>query len=284
MYAEMRAALDDAGLRDIGLIGIDKDVPFDFPVFEYLARGIDIDPHVAAYAIHSYRGRFDYAPETALEPDTDPLRTLVDKWIRRLVSYTEGRGKPLLACEVGSFYYGQRINPAGAASAEATLLTAETILRMINVGVRGALIWSPLNPNNIDGWWRMFGVQGGQVTREPHTYPSFQLLMRYARPGSAVHPVASLNREYPQYVWGTLLHSPDGHRHLFLINDHPSESRCIELSLPRDPQGRRFRVIRKDRTRLGEVDGALFSTEHLEDTLAPMSMQLYTTDTVESCL
>ena len=33
MYAEMRRAIDDAGLGDIGLIGIDKDLPFDFTVF-----------------------------------------------------------------------------------------------------------------------------------------------------------------------------------------------------------------------------------------------------------
>jgi hypothetical protein len=285
MYSELRLALNEVGLQQIGLIGIDKDLPFDFPVFEYLARGIDIDPSVAAYSIHSYRGRFDYAPETAIEPDSDPLRTLVDKFVKRIVNYCESRGKPLLALEVGSFYYGQRNgDPSGPASLEGTLLTAETILRMINVGIRGALIWSPMNPNDIDGWWRMFDVQNHQVIREAHTYPTFYLLMKYARRGSQVHPLVSLNREYPQYVCGSLMQSPDGHTHIFVINDHPNEARQLTLNLPDFAHGKHFHIIRKDRTRLGETDGALHVKDLLEDTLAPMSMQVYTTDTAENCL
>ncbi len=103
MYVEMRRAMDDAGLGEVGLVGIDKDLPFDFPAFEYLSRGIDIDPFVTAYSIHSYRGRFDYDGENAWGLDTDPLRTLVDRWVKRLVRYTEDRGKYLLALEVGVF-------------------------------------------------------------------------------------------------------------------------------------------------------------------------------------
>jgi len=289
LYAEMRCALDEAGLSQIGLIGIDKDLPFDFPVFEYMSRGIDIDPYIAAYSIHSYRGRFDYDGENAIAPDTDPLRTLVDRWVRRLVRYAEERSKYLLALEVGVFQYGARAgNPAGPATPEGTLLTAETIVRMINVGVRGALVWTLTNPNDIDGWWRLIGVSDGRVERAPHPYSTYGMLMRYAPPGSTVFPLSPVEREYPaQYVWGTLLLGPDQVAYLLLINDHPSEPRTISIALPPTVGGKVLRKIVKDRVRLGVVEAVSFTPGAdgvLSDTLSPMSFQVYTAAPVENLL
>jgi hypothetical protein len=290
LYREMRSALDDAGLATIGLIGIDKDLPFDFPVFEYLARGIDVNPHVAAYSIHSYRGRFDWDGQNPLVPDSDPLSTLVDKWTKRLVSYAHNRGKYLLALEVGVFQYGARAgNPEGPSTAEATLLTAETILRMINVGVRGGLVWSFTNPNTIDGSWRLVHVEGERVERAPHPYSTYGMLMRAARPGSTVFPLSPTEREFPaQYVWGTLFVQPRGGVNLVLINDHPGESRTVTVQLPSNLSGAVMNKLLKDRHRHGIVDGPGISLApgkaQLEDVLPPLSLQVYTTDAVENLL
>ena len=288
MYREMRRAMDDAGLGEIGLIGIDKDLPFDFPVFEYISRGIDIDPFVAAYSIHSYRGRFDYDGENPWAPDTDPLRTLADRWTRRLVQYAEGRGKYLLALEVGVFQYGaRRGNPAGPATAEGALLTAETIVRMINAGVRGALVWSLTNPDTIDGHWRLIDVRDRRVERAPHPYSTYGMLMRYAPPGSTVRPLVPVEREFPvEFVRGTLFAGPGGELNIILINDHPVESRTVSLALPGDQGTRILHKIVKDRDRLGVVAPETFGADpasgaaQIQDTLGPLSLQVYTTSAV----
>jgi len=290
LYAEMRRALDESGLKEIGLVGIDKDLPFDFPALEYLARGIDIDPYIAAYSIHTYRGRFDYDGQNALVPDSDPLSTLVDKWTRRLVGYAGARGKPLMALEVGVFQYGARAgNPGGPASVEGTLLTAETIIRMINVGVRCALIWSFTNPNTIDGRWRLVHVEHGRVERAPHPYSTYGMLMRSARPGSKIYPLSAEEREFPaQHVWGTLFLGRDVS--LVLLNDHPRESRDISVRLPSAVNTGDLKKIIKDPHRLGEVDRSWHAsshfgrTRHLEDRLPPMSLQVYTTSPVGNLL
>jgi hypothetical protein len=277
LYREMRIALDKIGLtkNKIGLVGIDKDMPFEFPVFEYLSRGIDIDPYVENYAIHSYRSRFDHAPESADCPDSDPLSTLVDKWIKRIVDYTHSRGKYLLACEVGAFYYGQRLgDEAGSASPEGTLLTIETIIRMINVGVRGALIWSPMNPNDIDGWWRLFDVKNKEVIREPHTYPSYAILMKAAQKGSLVYPLVSENREFPQYVWGTFFEGKK-QSNLLLINDHPIESRRVEM---KEKHFRAKYILKssKDRVRNNfNLKTSDITDQYLKCLLPPMSVTVY---------
>jgi hypothetical protein len=291
MYAEIRQALDAAGLTRVGLLGPDTDIPFDFPVFEYLARGIDIDPSIAGYSIHSYRGRFDYDGENPIGNETDPLGTIVDRWIKRLVGYAEGRGKYLVALEVGSFHYGWRAGDhSGPATAEATLLTAETILRMINVGVRGGLVWALTNPNNIDGWWRLLHVEDGRVERAPHPYSTYGMLMRYAPAGSTVCPLSPVEREYPaQYVWGTLLFGPDNHAYLLVINDHPSEPRQISVTLPAQLGGMVLRKVVKDRLRLGVVDPAAFGLPAvgdvtITDMLSPMSLQVYTSAGVENLI
>lgn len=277
MYKEMRTALDAIGLTEdkMGLVGIDKDMPFDFPIFEYMARGIDINPYVANYSIHSYRSRFDHAPESADCPGSDPLNTLVDKWIKRIVDYTHARGKYLLACEVGAFYYGQRTgDEAGPATPEGTLLTIETIIRMINVGVRGALIWSPMNPNDIDGWWRMFDVKDGKVSHELHSYPAYAILMRAAQKDSNVYPIISQNREYPQYVWGTMFEGSN-QSSLLLINDHPIESRNVEIKVP-DFNEKNILKSTKDRVRsVVEQPTEDLKEDVLKCSLPPMSVTVY---------
>jgi hypothetical protein len=282
MYSEMRRALDAAGLaRDaIGLVGVDKDVPFDWPSFEYLQRGIDVDEAVDAYAFHSYRHRFDWATESPACPDSDPLATLGDRWIRRLASQMGARGKPLLAAEIGSFHYGWRMGDAGGPSTpDACILTAEAIIRFLNAGAAGAMPWSLVNPDNIDGTWSMLRWMEGGVLRTRHAGSTYALLMRHVPRGSRIHPLKPRQREYPQYVHGTLIRDESDHAHVLVVNDHPDSPREVIVSLPPDaPRGPWLRLA-KCRSGLSASPAPPPQRTEIRDTLAPMSLHVYSSET-----
>ncbi len=231
MFREMRKALDDLGIQEteVGLIGIDGDVPLEYPLLKHAARNIDLGPYVSAYSIHSYRTRFDYLPPVEVCPDSEPLEITVDRHIRQLVNYCEKRNKPLLACEVGAFYYGKVENPNGPASDEGTLLTLETIIRMANVGVAAALIWSPMNPNNIDGHWALFRLVESKIEKYLTPWNAYSAMMRVLIRGSTIYPVKSILPKYPfQHVHG-LLTEKDGKIRGIFVNDSATEVMQISI-------------------------------------------------------
>lgn len=231
MFQEMRKALDSFGLfkDEVGLIGIDGDIPLEYPLLDHAARGIDLNSSISAYSIHSYRTRFDHEKPSANCPDSEPLEITVDRHIRQLVKYCEKRDRPLLACEVGAFYYGKVENPAGPASDEGTLLTLETIIRMANVGVASALIWSPMNPNNIDGHWALFRLQDSKIEKYLTPWNAYSAMMRVLDRGSSIYPAKSACPKYPyQHVHG-LITEKDGKIRGLFVNDSPTETQQIAL-------------------------------------------------------
>jgi hypothetical protein len=306
MYGEIRRALDSAGLNQIRLIGIDSCDPMNFPVYEFTARGVDLDPHIDAYSVHTYVGRFDYELEIQ-NWNTFPLRTLVDTYIKRLVSYTESRGKPMYALEFGS-YHGWTGDWASNSGPSATIYTAESVLRMVNAGVRGLMYWEVTDSNENDGWWNIFRVERDSDThrlvRGPHTYSTYRMLMNFMPRNSRVFPLVPggrgktgtdqnaaarmQTREYPaQHVWATALEAPDGGRHLLVVNDHPNERREVLLNLPQGWENAVMRMILKDQVRLGEVMSGEFTTGpegQLHITLPPLSLVVITNKPVESML
>jgi hypothetical protein len=145
------------------------------------------------------------------------------------VKYCEKRDRPLLACEVGAFYYGKVQNPAGPASEEGTLLTLETIIRMANVGVASALIWSPMNPNNIDGHWALFKLQDSKIEKYLTPWNAYSAMMRVLVRGSFIYPAKSVSPKYPyQHVHG-LMTKKDGKIRGLFVNDSPIENLKISL-------------------------------------------------------
>lgn len=231
MFQEMRKALDSVGLfeNEVGLVGIDGDIPLEYPLLEHAARGVDLNPSISAYSIHSYRTRFDHEKPSDVCPESEPLEITVDRHIRQLVKYCEKRDRPLLACEVGAFYYGKVQNPAGPASEEGTLLTLETIIRMANVGVASALIWSPMNPNNIDGHWALFKLQDSKIEKYLTPWNAYSAMMRVLVRGSSIYPAKSVSPKYPyQHVHG-LMTKKDGKIRGLFVNDSPIENLKISL-------------------------------------------------------
>ena len=231
MFKEIREALDDLGIHEgeVGLLGIDGDIPLKYPILQFASRGVDINPYVSGYSIHSYRTRFDHMPPVEVCPDSEPLEITIDRHVRELVNYCERRGRPLLGCEVGAFYYGKVDNPAGPASEEGTLLTVETIIRMANVGVASALIWSPMNPNNIDGHWALFTLSESGIEKHLTPWNAYSAMMRVLSRGSSVYPAYSSSPKYPyQHVHG-LITEKDGKIRGIFVNDSSTESAFISL-------------------------------------------------------
>jgi hypothetical protein len=237
MYREIRAALDDAGLtrERVGLLGCDANEPEGFPALEMAARGVDIDPYVEAYSVHYYRLCFDYLTGDPRSREmATTIRDAVDKHTAKIARYCRARGKPLWAPEIGTFHYGWRFgDPAGPTTLEATLTVAEALLRAANVGVDAFAFWCLMNPNTIDGHWRILGIEGGQLVRTPYPHATYGLLSRLVRPASEVVPLATRPEgDQRAHVHGTALVAPGGEHLLLVVNDHPSAEIEAELALP----------------------------------------------------
>ena len=193
MYREMREALDAAGVsRDrLGLVGCDANEPEGWPVLEMTARGVDIDPFVDAYSIHYYRLSFDYLTGNPANREVaTTIRDAVDKHTAKIARYCRARGKPLWAPEIGTFHYGWRFgDPAGPTTLEATLTVAEALLRAVNAGVDAFAFWCFMNPNTIDGHWRIVADRGRPAGA--HALPERDLRpAQPARPAGLARPAA----------------------------------------------------------------------------------------------
>jgi hypothetical protein len=236
MYREMREALDAAGVsRDrLGLVGCDANEPEGWPVLEMTARGVDIDPFVDAYSIHYYRLSFDYLTGNPAHREVaTTIRDAVDKHTAKIARYCRARGKPLWAPEIGTFHYGWRFgDPAGPTTLEATLTVAEALLRAANVGVDAFAFWCFMNPNTIDGHWRIAGLEDGRLVRTPYPNATYGLLSRLVRPGSLVQPLVSRpEADRRAHLHATAFTAPSGERTLVLVNDHPDEEVHADLAV-----------------------------------------------------
>jgi hypothetical protein len=237
MYREMREALDAAGLsrERLGLVGCDANEPEGWPVLEMTARGVDIDPFVDAYSIHYYRLSFDYLTGNPANREVaTTIRDAIDKHTAKIARYCRARRKPLWATEIGTFHYGWRFgDPAGPTTLEATLTVAETLLRAANAGVDAFAFWCFMNPNTIDGHWRIVGIEDGRLVRAAYPGATYGLLSRLVRPGSSVQPLASRpEADRRAHLHAAAFTAPTGERALFLVNDHPGEEREALVALP----------------------------------------------------
>jgi hypothetical protein len=259
MYREMRRALDRAGVpRDrVGLVGCDTYTHRTLFLPEQVARGIDIDPFVDAYSIHFYSLRFDGLPPSE-GSWTSPIGDLMSLTARQ-VDYCRERGKRLLAAEMGTFYYGWRMNdPAGVASADATLTVAEGVVRGMNAGLAAFGFWSFMNPDDVDGWFGIVGLdERKKLKRARHPWGVYGLLARHARPGSRVFPLHVVPGRNLVPVHGTALVAPSGERTILLVHDEGSRRCRLEVQLPEPLRARRWERVTTDRVRIQEALPAL---------------------------
>lgn len=280
MYRQMRLALDRAGVprERLGLVGGDTYTHRVLFLPEQMARGIDLDPFVDAYSIHFYSLRFDTLPPSE-GSWTSPIGDLMSLTGRQ-VDYCRERGKRLLAAEMGTFYYGWRMNdPAGVASPDATLTVAEGVVRGMNVGLAAFGFWSFMNPNDIDGWFGVVGLdERKKLKRMPHPWGIYGLLSRHARPGSRVFPLSVTPARNLSPVHGTALVAPSGERTILLVHDEGSRRCRVELELPPPLGAKRWERVTTDRVRIQEPLPALEPADpaKLPVVLNPFSLTVLT--------
>jgi hypothetical protein len=110
---------------------------------------------------------------------------------------------------------------------------AETLLRAANAGVDAFAFWCFMNPNTIDGHWRIVGIEDGRLVRAAYPGATYGLLSRLVRPGSSVQPLASRpEADRRAHLHAAAFTAPTGERALFLVNDHPGEEREALVALP----------------------------------------------------
>lgn len=259
MYRQMRLALDRAGVprERLGLVGCDTFTPRTLFLPEQMARGIDIDPFVDAYSVHYYSLRLDALPPSE-GSWTSPIGDLMRDTARQ-AAYCRERGKRLIAAEIGTFYYGWRLNdPAGVASADATLTVAEGVVRGMNAGLGAFGFWSFMNPDDIDGWFGVVGLdERGKLRRSRHPWGTYGLPSRHARPASRVFPLSVVPGRNLVPVHGTALVAPGGERTILLVHDEGSRRARVEIDLPEPLRAPTWQRVSTDRVRIQETLPAL---------------------------
>jgi len=189
--------------------------------------------------------------------------------------------------EVGSFAFGRGENggdPAGPTRHEASLLTAETVVRGLNLGLSAAAIWALFWPDPTEGpvsdaWYAVLQIRRGEVVRCLHPYHTYRLLSRHARPGARIYPlVVTGSGGRPLPVHGTLLRGPDGAAAILLVNDHFTEMADVTLTIPPDLRAQDWHWQRKDSVRIAEPAGSFSVAEssggELLLSLTPMSLNV----------
>jgi hypothetical protein len=280
MYRAMRLALDRAGVprERVGLVGGDTYTHRTLFLPEQMARGIDLDPFVDAYSVHFYSLRFDALPPSE-GSWTSPIGDLMSLTARQ-VDYCRERGKRLLAPEMGTFYYGWRLNdPAGVTTPEATLTVAEGVVRGMNVGLAAFGFWSFMNPNDVDGWFGIVGLDAQKkLTRTPQTWGVYGLLSRHARPGSTVYPLRLNPGRNLSPVHGTALVAPTGEKTVLLVYDDTTRRARVDLQLPPALRAKRWERVTTDRVRIQQPLPAIEpgSPASVPVVLNPMSLTVLT--------
>ena len=177
--------------------------------------------------------RFDHQPPEE-HSWTSPMADVMDGDTAQVVRFAASQGKPVVAAEVGTFYYGWALgDPAGAACADAIVTVAEGIIRSFAAGVTSACTWSLFNPNTIDGWWADLAVIGDRVEPAGRGWDIYSLLSQACRPGGRVTPLQPIQymAAGPCHVHGILIDTPEGPR-LAVVNDHAIRPISIRVALP----------------------------------------------------
>jgi hypothetical protein len=181
---------------------------------------------------------------------------------------------------MGTFYFGWRMNdPAGVASADATLTVAEGVVRGMNAGLGAFGFWSFMNPNDIDGWFGIVGLDAKKkLRRSPHPWGVYGLLSRHARPGSRVYPLQLQPARNLGVVHGTALVAPSGERTILLVSDERSQRARLEILLPTALRAARWQRVTTDRVRLQQPlpDLAPADPARLLVVVNPMSLTVLT--------
>ena len=206
-FASVRAALDAKGIS-LPLSGPDWT---DQPPF---GGGIpDLDPHLGAYDVHTYKG-LDAAGQGT-----------IDGW----VAHARELKKPFFVSEFGNMGHGWGGVDPGPRTYPALLSNAEVVIRGLRSGVDGLNRWSFTNRGDLDGQWQIVRTWDpkaraylDRVTPEPVPYFGFGLLTRFfARHSSIVDVQVESSPALANDLLAAAVTSPKGRLTAFILNQGP---------------------------------------------------------------
>ncbi len=222
--------------------------PVCWPIPDFHARGLDLDPYLDAYDEHCYVARLDRLPPCGND-DSIPMDVLTRHFLGPHAAYAARRNKPFFLSAIGTTYYGWRKGDRyGPSTHEAFITEAELIIRSMPLGVGGYLRYCFLNPGDIDGAWQLVDTADGSYRRCGHTFYGYANLCRYARQNSEVLAVeTSSSGEKPGNVHACALRKVGGQLTILVVNDHECESATVELRPARAFASRKLQRIMTSR-------------------------------------
>jgi len=274
-FAAVRNALDGRGLTSLPLSGPDYSY-----LPEFNPHLIDFGEFLGAYDFHSYGADWDWRKQGSL--------THFEASLARWIGWAHAQSKPLFLSELGTMANGWGGNSPAPGSYNSLLKDAELMIRSIAQGVDGMNRWSFLNRGDLDGQWQLLDTwdpAAGSMLQEymphPNSYYIYGLMSRFIAKHSSI--VASAvdggESEGWQRVFVAALRSPAGRLTLAVVNDssHPFDAAFELRGLPAGTHLYRYGITEaeKDRTDLRIDPQREILTTSLTDTLAPMSLTIY---------
>jgi hypothetical protein len=246
LHERLRAALDRIGLQRLGLIGPNSANLFQrhIEMFEDKGLGPRVTRAFAELDCHQWRLRFDYYPPSKRWPGYTVTEG-IERYLEPTLAAARRLGKPLSLTEAGAMYFNENPCTARVAQHDAFLVMAEGLVRSINAGVAGAMIWSFTSAGRTDGQWGWIGPRQAGFAPVPNLLNGFTALMRYHRPGAAIHRCVVRPSDFAPFISAGALAMPGAGETLWLLNDHPVENIRVTVRLPAGWSRRPLHGVRK---------------------------------------
>ncbi len=278
LHERLRAGMDAAGLREIGLIGPNTANLFQRHIEMLEDQGLTerVRKAFGELDAHMWRMRYDYHPPSKRWPGYT-LSEGIERYLRPTLSAAKRMGMRLSLTEAGAMYFNESPATERVTQHDAVLLMIEQLVRAINEGISGAMVWSFLSAGKTDGQWGWLGSRRQGFAPVPHLYHGFSTLMRYHRPGSAILPCTSRRADFSSFISAAALALPDGGHTVWIVNDHPVEKIQVRLSLPPERQRRPLNLHRKGFAPEPESLDTVQDGDHLSLVVPGMSLTVLTT-------
>ncbi|MCF7855362.1 MAG: hypothetical protein K9N51_11240 [Candidatus Pacebacteria bacterium] len=274
----LRAALDAASLNDIGLIGPNTANLFQRHIEMFEDKGLAerVKNTFTELDCHMWRMRFDYYPPSKRWPGY-PMTEGIERYLKPTLAASRRLGKRLSLTETGAMYFNESPTTDRTTRHDAFLVSAEEIVRAINVGVSGALVWSFVNSGCVDGQWGWVGTRERGFAPVDNLLNGYTVLMKHQKVGAAIHPCTVARSDFAPFISAAAIVSKDKEMTLWLVNDHPVENICVEVWIPKECGRGPLQVFRKGFAPELQVLDPLAAEDVMSLTLPGMSLTTVTT-------
>ena len=278
LHEMLREAMDAAGMSAVGLIGPNSANLFQRHIEMF--EDHDLAPRVmrafAELDVHMWRMRYDYYPPSKRWPGYT-LSEGIERYLKPTVAGRAANGENPSLTETGAMYFNNHPQSSRVAQHDAVLLLLEQLVRALNEGIAGAMVWSFTNSGHVDGRWGWIGTRDEHFAPSPHLLHGFATMMRYHRVGAQIYPCEIKRSDFSAYISATALTLPDGNRTIYLVNDHPVEKITVSVHQPGAALDRPLTIYRKDFDPERKTVAVLPGAATLELTLPCMSFTTLTT-------